>query len=373
LLFVRYGFAMPFECLRLLPFALLLAAALFCSAGRFRAMSVGIASAVISLAFLLFLSPSRLEARRDIKATKTPSLTFLQGQLGKGSFNGRLLSTQGALMPDTMAAFGVAQFNGLNPVQIQTTATFVLHALSDKHLNYTLPVAWQGLVEAPDYISWSDYVASRETFNLLNVKYLVDQINGPLSSMKIDSLEEVFRGDGMQIWRDTRALPRAFLVSAGIHFVNTLEEAQQSVSEQRKQNDFHLIVESAKVLELKDNLASSRFKAESDVVVVRYTANEVVLDANPSRPSMLVLSDAFFPGWIATVDSEKADILRVESLVRGLMLRPGKHRVIFTYAPSYLGALLWLSGGGWATAAFLFLSGVSWRTLFTQSIPADGI
>jgi hypothetical protein len=76
--------------------------------------------------------------------------------------------------------------------------------------------------------------------------------------------------------------------------------------------------------------------------ITTYEPERVVVEATASRPSELVLTDLSFPGWKVTVDGKDADIHRVDYLMRGTSLPPGRHRVEFRYEPlSFrLGALV---------------------------------
>ena len=51
------------------------------------------------------------------------------------------------------------------------------------------------------------------------------------------------------------------------------------------------------------------------------------------RPGILVLSESFFPGWVASVDGAPAEILRADYVLRGIALAAGSHRVRFEYRP----------------------------------------
>ena len=60
----------------------------------------------------------------------------------------------------------------------------------------------------------------------------------------------------------------------------------------------------------------------------------VVAEASAAPPALLVLTDLHFPGWEARVDGKEAKLERVDYLLRGVMLPPGRHRVEFLYRPA---------------------------------------
>lgn len=62
------------------------------------------------------------------------------------------------------------------------------------------------------------------------------------------------------------------------------------------------------------------------------------------RAGVLVVSEAWFPGWRVTVDGHTAPVLRVDGLVLGVAVAPGQHVVRFHYQPPGLGAGLLISG-----------------------------
>ena len=67
--------------------------------------------------------------------------------------------------------------------------------------------------------------------------------------------------------------------------------------------------------------------------VVEYEAERVIVDTTARTDSLLVLTDNFFPGWQAEVDGRATDVHRVEFLLRGVSVPPGRHRVEFRYEP----------------------------------------
>jgi hypothetical protein len=67
--------------------------------------------------------------------------------------------------------------------------------------------------------------------------------------------------------------------------------------------------------------------------IVSEEPERVVVEASARRPSELVLADLHYPGWRVTLDSEEAPLHRVDYLLRGTTLPPGRHRVVFSYEP----------------------------------------
>jgi hypothetical protein len=67
------------------------------------------------------------------------------------------------------------------------------------------------------------------------------------------------------------------------------------------------------------------------VAVVSPTHVEV--EAELPRPGILVLSESWFPGWVASVDGAPAEILHADYVLRGVALPAGPHRVRFEYRP----------------------------------------
>jgi hypothetical protein len=77
-------------------------------------------------------------------------------------------------------------------------------------------------------------------------------------------------------------------------------------------------------------------RAGPAAAVERYQSQDVVLSVPASSPGgVLVLTDAWFPGWAATVDGAPAPVLKVDGALRGVALAPGAHTIEFTYRPAW--------------------------------------
>jgi uncharacterized membrane protein YfhO len=93
--------------------------------------------------------------------------------------------------------------------------------------------------------------------------------------------------------------------------------------------------------------------------VTSRSSDAVEVEAELARRGVLVLVEAFDPGWVVRVDGQEAPLLRANVLFRGVRLSPGRHVVRFVYRPwtARLGLGL-SSAGALATAALGFLG---WR------------
>jgi uncharacterized membrane protein YfhO len=89
------------------------------------------------------------------------------------------------------------------------------------------------------------------------------------------------------------------------------------------------------------------------VDITGYSPDRVDLSIPDGPAGVLVLTDAFGPGWVATVDDVAAPVGPVDLAFRGVVVPAGHHHVVFRYVPvaTYVGLILA------ALAAFATLAG----------------
>jgi hypothetical protein len=72
----------------------------------------------------------------------------------------------------------------------------------------------------------------------------------------------------------------------------------------------------------------------AEAVTVRYPdPQHAELDVSLERPGLVILADAYYPGWTLTVDDRPATILRANRMMRGVALDAGKHHLVYEYRP----------------------------------------
>ncbi len=101
--------------------------------------------------------------------------------------------------------------------------------------------------------------------------------------------------------------------------------------------------------------AASAAPGES-LTIASYEPERVVLRADVKNPAFLVLADADFPGWEATVDGAPATVLKANLMFRAVALESGAHEIVFAYRPTSWRWGLIISVAMLGVLAFLFLS-----------------
>ena len=74
--------------------------------------------------------------------------------------------------------------------------------------------------------------------------------------------------------------------------------------------------------------------AESDsaqVVVEELGFNKIRIKTVSRSPTILVLSEVYYPDWKVEVDGRPAEMLRADFILRGVALEGGEHEVVFRY------------------------------------------
>jgi hypothetical protein len=84
--------------------------------------------------------------------------------------------------------------------------------------------------------------------------------------------------------------------------------------------------------------------------------DSIRIDVRDSNGGILVLRDAFYPGWKAFVDGRETQVLKADFYFRGVFLEPGGHRVVFIYDPVSLRISRWISLLGFLSLAGLALA-----------------
>ncbi len=176
---------------------------------------------------------------------------------------------------------------------------------------------------------FEDRIGSWRRWQLLNVEYVLSQedLDGP-------GLERVYEEGEVKVYRVGDPLPRAWVV----HRVEVADDDQA----------FNLLSadefdpRAAAVLPPGGERLSLPVDGGSggNAEVVAAVPGRLVLDVAPGDDGLLVVSQPFYAGWRATVDTEPVPIRRVDYLLQGVPVGEGRHRVELRYHLSPLPAFI---------------------------------
>jgi hypothetical protein len=182
-----------------------------------------------------------------------------------------------------------------------------------------MPAAWQGLMRTlkpravpglGGRLGWKRFPTLHE---VASVRYSVGQRQARIT--RTDTNPD--------------ALPRAYLVEQ-FEIVD-----QQTAFERIRDGDFDFW--SGVMLERAPEAAGWQPPANPvrarPARIENYQDEFVEIQASNEEHALLVLTDGFFPGWVARIDDEPTEILRANGVFRAIHLTPGDHRVTFRYEP----------------------------------------
>ncbi len=150
---------------------------------------------------------------------------------------------------------------------------------------------------------------------------------GPGGPPQVASLDSVF-AEPIRVFELQAPLPRVYAVS-GARVV-----AEPESFESLQQHDFDPRAETLLAPPAEGRPVSAEFSGHAELLWRR--ANSVGIRAVLSTPGYVVLTDAHWPGWEATVDGAPVPIYRANVLFRAVSVGPGRHVVEFNYAPPLL-------------------------------------
>ena len=99
--------------------------------------------------------------------------------------------------------------------------------------------------------------------------------------------------------------------------------------------------------------------APGTVLSVSRASERVEVEAEATGLALLVVNDAYWPGWEARIDGSPVPIFPADVLVRAVPFPPGRHRLVMNYAPPEVSLGLALSAVG--LGLFFGLAALEWR------------
>jgi hypothetical protein len=179
--------------------------------------------------------------------------------------------------------------------------------------------------------------------SFLGVSRILQPPTDPL--LRTEGLRVVYAGPDARVYANDAALPRAFVVGAR----RRVDDAYKEITSVAFDPRHDAVVETGR---------SEGTPGLVGPAQILHTENDrQVVETRTARPGILVVSDAWAPGWHAVLGGEELKVERVDYLYRGVRVPAGTHIVEFTYRP-----LSWRIGWIVSLVAFVaLLGGLLWR------------
>lgn len=167
---------------------------------------------------------------------------------------------------------------------------------------------------------------------LRSIRYFLNDPAYPpvIPPEKFHRLKEVEFLDGLQVLENPDALPRAYLVPR-LEALPDEEAVLKRLLDESFDPRRTALTEQPPAGPLPD--AQLPVEELGTAKVTRRGGTRVEVEAEAAADCVLVLSDAYYPGWTATIDGKPAEIFPVHYVYRGLVFPAGRHEVVYTYMP----------------------------------------
>ena len=139
--------------------------------------------------------------------------------------------------------------------------------------------------------------------------------------MQMLHVSQVVKGN--QIASIENSVPYAILVPK--HVIKSSDKIISFMKEKNFNPHEMVVLETGYPWQGIDGIKGEEFKASCSVI--EYENEKIRIKTSADHPGFLVLSEIYYPGWIAKVDGEKVPILRGNYLFRVIPLEKGEHEV----------------------------------------------
>ncbi len=247
-----------------------------------------------------------------------------------------LFQYRSALVPNIGAHRGISNVYGYSPIELARSTQFI-------------GLAVQQAAGRDGRSALLDFMATR---------YILTRAN-------LAATYERIQQDGYFVWLNPRGLPRGFLVTDFV--VQPSDGRVQKVLEGKWDPARVVILDRAP----RQTYGLRPSDDPGKIVGRSYELSSVSFGLDLSDPAILVLSDAYYPGWKAIVDGVEVPIYRANHAFRAVFLPAGARRVEFVFRPLSVSVGLVVSMTGWGAVATVLLLALRRRARLALPLPGS--
>lgn len=178
--------------------------------------------------------------------------------------------------------------------------------------------------------------------DFLNCKYMVTTVANPKLEGN-SAYEKIMDGPEYKVFRNLSVLPRFYTVRH-LRTMNGPEEVLKLLKESPEILKDTVLLEGAE----QPSLEGSGSGEDDEVKVLSYNPNEIELKIRLKQEGYVVMSESFYPGWMASLDENPAKIERANYAFRAVRVGPGQHHLKMVYRPLSAQIGFWVSMVGLA-------------------------
>ncbi|MBF0301017.1 MAG: YfhO family protein [Oligoflexia bacterium] len=191
----------------------------------------------------------------------------------------------------------------------------------DYHLNKNNPSYWRN--------SWMGiYDPNSPLLDIASIKYLFwyEKLNNP----KYKFIKQ-FTVGGSYLYENTKALPRAYMVSNV-----ELMESRNKLFQRLENKDFNYkttaLTEDKELIDQLVYLSKSHKKASVlDVSIENFSYNNITIKTNTDGYALVGITDLYHPYWNVIIDDKISKIFRINAAFRGIPVDSGIHIIKLSY------------------------------------------
>lgn len=183
-------------------------------------------------------------------------------------------------------------------------------------------------------------VGETQSVRRLSAITLIDTRTGAFQQVTLPPFKRVLSSD-IKLYENTTVQPRAFVVHNAVDVDEDAGTALTLMRDPAFDPAQMVTVVGGQAMTAPDTVSSS-------ASIISYAPERVEVQVTSDAAGYLVLADAYYPGWVATVNGSDAPILRADLMFRAVEVGAGTSTVVFEYRPWWwpvvplAGGILWI-------------------------------